>query len=408
MKEKIPSGRLPLAYHSAYFVDREEALAVVLEKVQALLRGEPVRNRTTTYYGPRGSGKSWLLRELHRRLRNSGEFRDKVVSLFIALGPALTGIPEGGLHIPADERAEKWPLLAVGDLLESIIQKLRLGTPPSTSADTLMSLIIASFRRQGGPVVVLVDGIDEMPPEFLRELENHFLAPLSLEPYVLIVLGGRTRDPRRYIWKMPELKLYADEVWLEPFDEHWTREQLARLASLGFSPAAAPEVWKEGNGYPLSNAVLAEYLEGDPPRWRDKAKALQECADLLLEHVDPALREYFRALCVLRSFDELRMTPLLAVWFGRPVEHWNYQCCRRIREDMMATRLVRWDGTRGFVMDEAVRAVLENALRESQPEKWRALHRAAYDLFTDWASRYPTARERWGPEAAYHQQFLQS
>ncbi len=175
-----------------------------------------------------------------------------------------------------------------------------------------------------------------------------------------------------------------------------TREQLARLASLGFSLAAAPEVWKEGNGYPLSNAVLAEYLEGDPPRWRDKAKALQECADLLLEHVDPALREYFRALCVLRSFDELRMTPLLAVWFGRPVEHWNYQCCRRIREDMMATRLVRWDGTRGFVMDEAVRAVLENALRESQPEKWRALHRAAYDLFTDWASRYPTARERWG------------
>ncbi len=398
-------NRFPLAHQTSYFVDREEALAVVLEKVQALLRGEPVRNRTTTYYGPRGSGKSWLLRELHRRLRNSGEFRDKVVALFIALGPALTGIPEDGLHIPADERAEKWPLLAVGDLLESIIQKLGLGTSPSTSLDTLCSLVIGGCRRQGCPVVVLVDGIDEMPPEFLRELENHFLAPLSLEPYVLIVLGGRTRDPRRYTWKMPELKLYADEVWLEPFDEHWTREQLARLTSLGFSPAAAPEVLGAGNGYPLSNAVLAEYLEGDPPRWRDKAKALQECADLLLEHRDPALREYFRALCVLRSFDEDRMMPIFAVWFGT-ASSWTYQSCRRVREDMVATRLVRWDGVRGFVMDEAVRAVLENALRENEPEKWRALHRAAYDLFNDWVSRYPTARERWGPEAAYHQQFI--
>ncbi|MGC8947529.1 MAG: hypothetical protein ACP5N6_15420, partial [Anaerolineae bacterium] len=115
---------------------------------------------------------------------------------------------------------------------------------------------------------------------------------------------------------------------------------------------------------------------------------------------------YFRALCVLRSFDEDRMMPIFAAWLGEPVEHWDYQRCRRIREDMVATRLVRWGGTRGFVMDEAVRTVLENALRENEPDRWRALHRAAYDLFTDWVSRYPTAKDRWGPEAEYHRQFL--
>jgi hypothetical protein len=398
--------RLPLVYNDPYFVDREEALAVVLDKARALLRGEPVRNRTTTYYGPRGSGKSWLLRELHHRLQNSAEFQNQVTSLFIALGPATAGVPSDGRYVPADAKAEEQPSEAISELLENAVAKLGLGTPPSPSVDRLGSLIVEGCRRQGCPIVVLVDGVDEMPPEFLRELENHFLAPLSLEPYILIVLGGRIRDPRKYAWKMPELRLYADEVWLEPFAEDDTREQLARLSSLGLSPKAAPEVQKAGNGYPLSNVVLATYLEGDPPQWRDKGAALRECADLLLENVTPPLRDYFRALCVLRSFDEMRMPPLLAVWFRRPLEHWDYQCCRRIREDMVATRLARWGESQGFVMDEAVRVMLENDLRENEPQRWRALHRAAYDLFTDWANRYPTAKDRWMPEAEYHQQFI--
>jgi len=400
-------SRLPLAYASPYFVDREEALAVVLDKARALLRGTPaVPNRTTTYYGPRGSGKSWLLRELYYRLQNTPEFQNQVTSLFIALGPATAGIPSDGFHIPADERAAKCPLLTVGDLMENVVAKLGMGKPLPTSVDRLGSWIVEGCRRQKRPVVVLVDGVDEIHPDSLRELENHFLAPLSLEPYVLIVLSGHTRYPRRYVWKMPELRFYADEVWLEPFNEDDTREQLERLSSLGLSPKAAPEVQKEGNGYPLSNVVLATYLEGDPPRWRDKGAALRECADLLLENVTLPRRDYFRALCVLRSFDERRMPPLLAVWFVTPAEHWDYQRCWRIREDMAATRLVRWGGPQGFVMDEAVRVVLENDLRENEPQWWRALHRAAYDLFADWVARYPTAKDRWMPEAEYHQQFL--
>ncbi|MGB9777510.1 MAG: ATP-binding protein, partial [Anaerolineae bacterium] len=171
MKANGSLERFPLSYHPLYFVDRDEALAVVLEKVRALLRGEPVRNRTTTYYGPRGSGKSWLIRELHHRLRDTEEFQGEVIPLFVALGRAAAGVPSDGFHVPADERAEKWPLLVVCDLLENIIAALQLGTPQSTSVDTLTSLMIAGFRRQKRPVVVLVDGVDEMPPEFLRQLE---------------------------------------------------------------------------------------------------------------------------------------------------------------------------------------------------------------------------------------------
>jgi hypothetical protein len=255
-------------------------------------------------------------------------------------------------------------------------------------------------------LVVLVDGIDEVPPAFLRRFEAYLLAPLVKEPHVTVVLGGRTRDPRPhggYTWKMPELKLYSDECDLEPFGKERTREQLARLEyDYQVSPAAAPETMKAGGGYPLSNVVLAWYIEGDPPRWRDRGAALQECAEALLENVDKNLCAYFRALCVLRAFDEDRMPPLLSVWFGGNEIVWNYQRCRRIREDMVATRLARWRGMQGYAMDGAVREVLENALWENDRKQWRELHRAAYELYARWLEHYPQAKDRWQPEVDHH------
>ncbi|MGC8947532.1 MAG: hypothetical protein ACP5N6_15435, partial [Anaerolineae bacterium] len=138
-------NRFPLAYHPSYFVDRDEALAVVLEKVRAFLRGEPVRNRTTTYYGPRGSGKSWLLRALHHRLRNSEEFDQKVVSLFIALGPAPAGTPEDGFQIlPTDPLQTLW---------RKIANKLGMGEPPEhCSLDQLTQYVLQGYLDQKCPM----------------------------------------------------------------------------------------------------------------------------------------------------------------------------------------------------------------------------------------------------------------
>jgi hypothetical protein len=58
-------------------------------------------------------------------------------------------------------------------------------------------------------------------------------------------------------------------------------------------------------------------------------------------------------------------------------------------------------------MDEAVRKVLESALRENTSQRWQSLHQAAYDVYTRWANDYPSAKERWQPEADYHAARLQ-
>jgi len=392
-------------------VDRDAELALVLDKVRALLSSNPVARRTTAFYGPRGSGKSWLICEIAQRLIQEEPFRNRVQALYLALGssqpPSTTvdscPIANAANHPEQDvQRALAW----CGDQLGLD------GSPAALPLDSLSAQVAARCALSEHPVIVLADGIDEAPPEFLRLFETYLLAPLVVNPRVLVVLGGRTRDPRPgggYAWKMPELKLNADLCDLAPFNEEWVHEQLARLEPDGYpvAPSAASEVRRTGGGYPLSNVMLAPHIEGDPPQWRDKGKALKSCAEEMLEGVPPELRDPFWALSVLRAFDEDRMPAVLSAWYGDDPTLWDYQRCRRIREDMAAPRLARWQGERGFVMDDALREALHNALRENQRERWRALHQAAYNLYAAWVERYPKARARWQPEVDYHAGCLQ-
>ena len=406
----MTAGPPEIPYSERYFVDREEQLYPIIDKVYSLLQGKPVRRRTTALYGPRGSGKSWLICKLCQLLAD--EFQNRVIVLYLVLGKQDVVLEENidCLHVHPEDM-ENQPDQAVRQVLRGICERLEIGVSSDLALDTMSTHIAERYRQKNCPLVILVDGVDEVPPAFLRQFEAYLLAPLVKEPYVMVVLGGRTRDPRPrggYTWKMPELKLYSDEYILDPFDEGWTREQLARLEDdYQVTQIAAPEAMKVGGGYPLNNAVLAWYIEGDPPMWRDKPAALRGCADILLENIDERLRDHFWALCVLRAFDEDRMSPPLAVWFDGGEAAWDYQRCRRIREDMVATRLVRWRGEQGYVMDEAVRAVLENTLWENNRERWRVLHQAACGLYAKWVECYPKAKSRWQPEVEYHEMRLQ-
>ncbi|MBM4430021.1 MAG: ATP-binding protein, partial [Chloroflexi bacterium] len=272
-----------LSYDKDRFVDREYEIELVLSKAPALLRGELLHNRTVAFYGPRGSGKSWLLAELSRRLR----------------APELASL----VLLPMDLRsyAGEHPIFAVEKLLHWATEQIGIasGMTP-TGEHRLGSLgeqsywLCGDIKRTKRPVAILVDDIDAVSPDFLRELESYFLAPLVKLPGILIVLAGRTRDPRPgegYTWKSPELKLYSVECDLGPFDEQYTKDQLARQR-----PEAAPaavEIREAGGGYPLSNWILGGQVAGQPPAWQDKAAALKACADALLGNVEATLQPYF-------------------------------------------------------------------------------------------------------------------
>ena len=354
---------IPPSYREQYFVDRENEIGLVLGKVRALLNKERPNLPHTTFHGPRGSGKSWLLRHLAYLLQEEKVFQDKVRVLYLDLaqgGPGATG------SNPRD---------AVSRILEWALECLGLSPIPPADLDQASVWLVDLVQEDGPPLIALVDGLDKTSPQFLECLESYYLV-LAKEPNVLLVLGSRVPRPQGYTWKKVEqLRYRMDECLLEPFDAARTRKQLERLAEdfEEVDPSVAEDVRRVGGGNPLSNAVLGA-------QWKNRANALQRCAEELLEGVGQDLRGYFSAICILDAFYEEHMPPLLAVYFGRERATWDLQSCRRILQDMLKTKLVRWRSGEGYLMDSAVRAVLMNNLRENRPRLWEQLEKAGEEL----------------------------
>ena len=360
-------------YNKRSFVDREKEIRLALGKVRSLLNGDRPHLPHTIFYGPRGSGKSWLLRHLASLLQEEEEFRGRIQVLHLVLMRNGTASPGGApgwkLEISVG-KAGSDPEETVSEILKWALDRLGFSPVPSSDLAQLGTWLVSLVREGLLFVVALVDGLDEALPELLEPLESHYLAVLAKEPNAFLILGSRVPRPQGYTWKMPELRYRIEECELEPFDRHWTEEQLQQL---GVDPSIAEEVKKTSGGNPLSNAVLGS-------QWENKASALQLCAEALLEGVDKALRDYFWALCPLSAFFEEQMPPLLVAYLGGEASAWSIQSCRRILRDMVKTRLVRWHTGKGYVMDPAVRAVLEHALRENDPQRWEKLVQAAGSL----------------------------
>ncbi len=355
------SDPIPPSYREEYFVDREGAIELMRAKVRDLLDNGQTHLPHTVFYGPRGSGKSWLLRYLRDRLKK--EFRSKIEVLYLDLAQY------------GQDEVETDPETSVGEILRWALRRLGFSSGPGgADLGQTSAWLVDWVRESGTPLVAFVDGLDEPSSRFMKCLESYYLAVLAKEPNVLLVLGGRGPRHPQYPWKMIELRYKVEEYPLELFDAACTKEQLQRLAEeFGVDPSVAEDVQEAGGGNPLSNVVLGAL-------WEDRAGALQRCAEELLRGVPGYLGRYFRALCILPAVYEEQMPPLLTAYCGPDSPALDLQSCRRILKDMVATRLVRWQSGRGHVMDPAVRSVLTNALQENEPDKWEELTKAKEEL----------------------------
>jgi len=332
-------------YAPGHFVNRDEEIGRVLRKVERLLEGLFPTPPHTAFHGPRGSGKSWLLHRLRDRLAE--EFGDQITLLFFPLDPSNPELAE--------------------NVLRTACHELGLPTPPTATLNDLNWWLVEKCQNHPRPIVIIVDELDKVESEPLKTLENYLILPLCRIPRLLLVLGSRVPRPRGRLGDV-ELKRRTENVELSPFNEEWTR---AQIKALGCSSALAPDILAVGGGYPLSNAILAAGWATDP------GKALQDCAEALLDGVEDHLRRYFWALCPLDSIDVDRMAPLLAAYRDEPLENWDRQRCQQILMGMVSTRLVQWGRwtSSGYGMDPAVRQVLRSAMQRNQPVLWENLSR---------------------------------
>ena len=369
----------PPDYSPDKFVDREEETDKVMKKVNALVQKSALDKRTIVFTGERGTGKSWLLAHLRDKMKE----QDGIAAFLLNLADYVT----------------EDPLLAVMEVLKKFGSDV-LGRQPVTGV-TLAEMsraLMPEVRRtlETRSLAILVDSAYEADWKMLTVLEDYFLGPLAAEPNVLVVMTGRGRP---YPWKTPELRLKAEFEDLKPFEKpETTIEQLQRQ-----KPKAVPkakEIHQLSGGNPLANILLASY--------ENPAQALDQVVEGLLGTVPtdqrPIVRKYLEALCVLRAFDEERIPAMLAAYYGdRTYRTQPFARNRRVREAIVRWAFARWDEAQGgYVIDEVIRTLIEHYLKEAIPQKWQALHCAAYRLYEKWAADYPQSRERWQQEADYH------
>jgi len=436
----------PPGYYPDLFVNREKEIKTVTSALQNIACGNAEQRQVIVFHSERGLGKSWLVLHLHRSAIASTPIQNyRIVSFLISLTPPPERLQKGERewYIPNNDISQ----IASGDqqhyehllqnLLAWVAKQLGIVRASYASSRDLSAWLAQDVRKKLESerdliICLILDSVFEANRSFLDDLERYLLAALAALPRVLIIMTGRGRP---YLWKSPYLRLEREDQSLTPFSLEQVAEQIRRSlrdisATANLSDEAIEQLAKKvinlGGGYPLTNELLARALVhqvlGRSPKSDDLEQAinratiddkvLEDVASRLLE-VIPAqwrdkLREVLNALCVLKDgFREHEMPYFLAELRNTKPEGPEYTstAMRGLRDLLLETNLGRWQDTR-YVLDEAVRTVLEQLLKLQKREVWQRLHARAANLYEDWAKRYPNSRQYLEQRAEYHRRVL--
>jgi hypothetical protein len=382
----LTEGAVPvfLDYDPDLFVNRDREIKMITDMAQALSRGEEIRNRIVVFWGSKGSGKTWLLRQIADILKEVPD----VKSVYLDLGTWADQ--------PAEEAAQallvrlaEW--LWGSDSKQAALSRRATDSWPALVASLLKDDIDSLLQKQ--VLALLLDHVHESDWHFLEVLEESLLDFLAVQSRVLIVMTGHGQA---YLWKTPELRLFVHDYHLKPFDRQGYTEEQIRFQKKEATQRAA-EIHRVSRGYPLANILLA----AQPTI----GQAMEEAVNALLDQVPEEECSWIEALCVLQTFGEEHIPPMLAAHSeDGSISTRPYHQVRAVRDRLLHTRMVRWQEQAGaWAIDEAIRPLLEEYLLQIKPDVWKRLHCAAYRLYAkDWMRKYPNEEERWQEEANYH------
>lgn len=387
-------------YSLDFFVNRDAEIRLVMAKIDTLIQGHSVEKRTVIFVGEHGTGKTWLLAHLCHLLNSSRNIR----SFSINLAPEAEDIFSFSFTLTSTvQRSPSETIIQL--ILERLCAEL-LGLKVLDKRLPETTRILTRGVRQlleKQPLVLFINSVYESDGELLYYLENHLLAPLIIEPRVMIVMTGRGPD---YPWNNPELRRAGAEFHvLGPFgSETLTIEQLKRHKLESASEGSTIHHLSGGN--PKANYLLAVH--------QNTATALDQTIEDMLKPVPEdqrrLTRHYLEALAIPNLFDESRIPIFLSAYNQQAYQSLTLPQVREIQRKLVGAGFAFWQGEGdeyGYALFESTRKLLLNYMLAAQRELWVELQKTAITLYQSWAEKYPRNCERWQKELAYHQGQLQ-
>jgi len=386
-------------------IGRSKEVNLILTKAKKLCDGEEVEKRVTVFSAETALGKTWLLCQIAHEL-SIGPCPDRM-KIYRLDPPDKASITD---DFDATKETKRVLAEFAADVWGEKIQEVSL---PELSRKVMD---VTKERLGRYSLVLFVDAVFEADWNFLELFEEHLLGPLAIIPNVLIVLSGRGR---KFPWSTPELRFRADFHDLHPFNLDDTRVQIERLDRPGLAASDSVDVIQEiGQGVPGATVWLVQdndFLKTQNPETLDAIlNHFLESVSAEPDNNRTKIRGYIEALCVLRAFDDDRLSKFIQVYgqatgssvAGVAVSH---GVSVNIQKILVNEALAQYKSEEGaYILDKYLAKLAEEYLRRKNPSLWKLLHTTAIDLYAEWVTKYERTKERWIVEKAYHEGVLAS
>ena len=318
--------------------DRKGHVNHMLQVIESYIKGKSPA--IFIFYGSRGSGKSTILEELHRKI------------------PAIQSVRLLGKWSFAKSQPQE-----VEEQIRSRWQTL----PKSRLGVILIEQLDEPLRRD-----------DQV--EVFHTFEQNILSEAALRPNILIIATA-TEDLQT--WRDPDVRRRTENIALPPL----RAEEVAIAAEeQGQDPKRAYQI---SCGHPQ---VLAWWLE-DPSE--GEAEITQRAVEFFLEDVSAKDRQTALMAAAMPQMDSLSISLILG-------EQSRVTALERVH--MLVTKgLVHWDEKYGYYCfyDSAVRQLLARHLFQTTSNKFDEIHRIAGEYFREQA-KGAAFLQRYIVPAIYH------
>lgn len=412
------------------FCGREDKLRLFQMRVEALLKKAPLFPPFLEFYGLGGIGKTALLGEYLKWCQTKGvacvalDFEEsrfqRGEQSHLAIAESLAEqimplMPDSNWPAILKEHRELLSLLGEEPRSERAIAALsRLDDlERQVIEEAIGSLVEFSKER---PLVLLVDEVQDIPPETRKWLETELVAKLAKNELFLLVLAGR----RQWQWQDETLTRKVEAYELQPFTILEASELLKALSELPVDDEVYKQMrWSIGGhpyGLKVAMATLQKLAHQDAKErisaqdyggYEEQiAKAVVEevIYRFVMSEIEPGWwKEFCRLISPLRRFN----APLLESI--RPEIELpglkNIEILKRYRQ--VVSTLASWNDLvksddLGYALHITVRRPLALHLRLQEPERFARINDLARKYYTELVRREKGSNARHVVEALYH------